>query len=308
MSKASNLPTILQGPQVIAATHSGSFHADEVLAAAALRLANPSLTILRTREQQQLDTADIVFDVGRVFDPGACRFDHHQLEFTEARENGIPFSSFGLIWRELGAALCGSAAAASRVDRWLVQGVDALDCGVTLSKETPPAIVMSISSALGSFNPTWQDDTSPEARNVAFEQAVTWAKAVLQNTIREAKGLEAAHAVVEQAPLSEAGRLLVLDSDVPWTETVFGSPRYEHLLYVVSPNTQGKWHVHTVPDKPGSFGNRKSLPAAWAGLDGEELDRVVGMPGCVFCHRGRFVAGHKTKEGAVAMARLALEG
>lgn len=306
MNNASNLHAILQGAGIVAATHSGSFHADEVLAAAALRLANPALTIVRTRDPAQLDAADIVFDVGRVYDRGACRFDHHQLEYREARGNGIPFSSFGLIWRELGAALCGSAAAASRVDRSLVQGVDAVDCGITLSRETPPASLLSISSIIGGFNPGWQDDTSPEARNEAFEQAVAWAAAVLQNTIREASGLEAAHAVVAQGALLEDGRLLVLDSDAPWKETVLGSPGYQHVLYVISPDTQTKWHVHTVPDQAGSFSNRKSLPAAWAGLDGEELDMVTGIKGCVFCHRGRFVAGHGTRDGALEMAWLAL--
>ncbi len=306
MNHVPNLYAILHGAGAVAATHSGSFHADEVLAAAALRLANPSLTILRTRDQEQLDAADIVFDVGRVFDPATCRFDHHQLEYQEARANGIPFSSFGLIWRELGTALCGSEAAAARVDRWMVQGVDAVDCGITLSKETPPVTVMSISSAIGGFNPGWQDDTSPEARNEAFEQAVTWAKTILQNIIRDARGMEAARAVVAQGLLLETGQILVLDNDVPWKETVLGSPVYEQLLYVVSPDTQTKWHVHTVPDYAGSFRNRKSLPASWAGLDGEELDKVIGMAGCVFCHRARFVAGHRTKDGAMEMARLAL--
>ena len=89
----SNLYTIIQRPGAVAATHSGSFHADDVLAAAALRLVNPSLPILRTRDQAQLDAADILFDVGRVFDAATCRFDHHQLEYQEARDNGIPFSS-----------------------------------------------------------------------------------------------------------------------------------------------------------------------------------------------------------------------
>ncbi|MDO9189364.1 MAG: MYG1 family protein [Sulfurimicrobium sp.] len=306
MNNAPNLYALLQGPRVVAATHSGSFNADEVLAAAALRLANPSLTILRTRDQAQLDAADIVFDVGRVYDPATCRFDHHQLEYKEARGNGIPFSSFGLIWRELGTTLCGSAAAASRVDRWMVQGVDAVDCGITLSKEIPLVTMMSISSAIGGFNPGWQDDTSPEARNQAFEQAVSWAKTILQNTIRDAMGMEAARAVVAQGVLLETGQILVLDNDVPWKEVVLGSPSHEQLLYVVSPDTQTKWHVHTVPEHAGSFRNRKSLPASWAGLDGEELDEVIGMAGCVFCHRARFVAGHRTKDGATEMARLAL--
>ena len=302
----SNLYSILQRSGAVAATHSGSFHADEVLAAATLRLANPSLPILRTRDQEQLDAADIVFDVGRVFDPAACRFDHHQLEYKEARENGIPYSSFGLIWHELGAELCESAAAASRVDRWLVQGVDAMDCGVTLSRETMPVTLMSISTVIGGFNPGWQDVTSAETRNEAFERAVSLAIAVLQNTIRDANGFEKARAAVAQGVLLEAGRLLVLEHDVPWKEAVLGSPEYERVLYVISPDAQARWHVSTVPDYAGSFGNRKPLPSAWAGLDGEELDAVIGMKGCVFCHRARFVAGHQTKDGAMEMARLAI--
>ena len=302
----SNLSSVLQRSDAVAATHSGSFHADDVLAAATLRLANPSLPILRTRDQEQLNAADIVFDVGRVFDPATCRFDHHQLEYKEVRDNGIPYSSFGLIWRELGAQLCESAAAAARIDRWLVQGVDAMDCGITLSRETLPVTLMSISTVIGGFNPGWQDVTSAETRNEAFERAVSLAIAVLQNTIRDANGFEKARAAVAQGVLLEAGRLLVLEQDVPWKEAVLGSPEYERVLYVISPDAQGRWHVSTVPDHAGSFGNRKPLPSAWAGLDGEELDAVIGMKGCVFCHRGRFVAGHKTKDGAMEMARLAI--
>ena len=302
----SNLYSILQRSGVVAATHSGSFHADEVLAAAALRLVNPTLPIMRTRDQEQLDAADILFDVGRAFDPQTCRFDHHQLEYREARENGLPFSSFGLVWRELGAELCGSAAAAARVDRWLVQGVDAVDCGVTLNKEAVSVTVMSVSSVIGGFNPGWQDDATPQARKEAFERAVSLAISVLQNVIRDANGAEQARAVVAQGVLLEAGRVLVLDCDVPWKEAVLGSSEYEQVLYVVSPDSQTKWHVNTVPDYPGSFNNRKPLPASWAGLDGAELDAVVGMKDCIFCHRGRFVAGHQSKAGALEMARLAL--
>lgn len=302
----SNLYTTLQHSGAVAATHSGSFHADDVLAAATLRLANPSLLILRTRDQAQLAAADITFDVGRIFDPATCRFDHHQLDYNETRQNGIPYSSFGQIWRELGETLCGSAAAASKVDHWLVQGVDAVDCGMALSKETQAVRVMNISSVLGGFNPGWQGDASPQARNDAFEQAVGLAAVILQNTIRDAKDFEQARAVVAQGELLEAGQLLLLDTDVPWKEAVLESPGYGRLLYVVSPDGQAKWHVNTVPDFAGSFSNRKPLPSAWAGLDEAELDKVAGMDGCIFCHRGRFVAGHKTKEGALEMARLAL--
>jgi uncharacterized UPF0160 family protein len=304
----SNLNSILQRPGVVAATHSGTFHADDILAAAALRMAKPSVTILRSRDVDQLNTADILFDVGRVYDPATCRFDHHQLEYSEARENGIPYSSFGLVWRELGVALCGSAAAAHRVDVSLVQGVDAIDCGVTLSKEPMAVKLMSISAILGSFNLGWQDASSAEAMNAAFEKAISVAQAVLVNAIREANGLEKAKAIVEQGELLEDGRLLILQHGVPWKETVVESSKYDRLLYVVYPDAQAKWHLCCVPDKAGSFSNRKSLPAAWAGLDGEELDKVTGIKGCVFCHRARFVGGHISKDGVIEMARLALQG
>ena len=301
------LYTIMQRDNVVAATHSGTFHADDVLAAAAMRLLKPSVKILRSRDTDELNAADILFDVGRVFNPATCRFDHHQLEYTEARENGIPYSSFGLVWRELGDKLCDSASAANRVDISLVQGVDAVDCGVSLSKETMPVKLMSISAVLGSFNQGWQDLTTPESINAAFEQAVEVAKAILVNAIREANSFEKAKAVVEQGTVLENGRLLMLEHGVPWKETVLESSKYNQLLYVVYPDAQAKWHLSCVPDKAGSFSNRKSLPLAWAGLDGEELDKVTGIKGCVFCHRARFVGGHTTKEGVIEMAKLALQ-
>jgi len=49
------------------------------------------------------------------------------------------------------------------------------------------------------------------------------------------------------------------------------------------------------------------LPAEWAGLRDAELARVTGVADAVFCHRNRFMAVARTKEGAVALAKLALK-
>jgi uncharacterized UPF0160 family protein len=169
-----------------------------------------------------------------------------------------------------------------------------------------PVKLMSISAILGSFNLGWQDATSAEAMNAAFEQAVNVAKAVIENAIREANSLEKAKSIVENGEIVEESRLLILEHGVPWKETVVESSQYDRLLYVIYPDAQSKWHLCCVPDKAGSFSNRKSLPAAWAGLDGEELDKVTGIKGCVFCHRARFVGGHTTKAGVIEMAKQAL--
>ncbi|KAK6052672.1 hypothetical protein COOONC_09823 [Cooperia oncophora] len=50
-----------------------------------------------------------------------------------------------------------------------------------------------------------------------------------------------------------------------------------------------------------------SLPKAWRGLRDAELSDVSGIPGCVFVHTTGFIGGNETLEGALAMARNALE-
>ena len=57
---------------------------------------------------------------------------------------------------------------------------------------------------------------------------------------------------------------------------------------------------------PGSFVSRKPLPAAWRGIRNDELDAITGIQGCVFVHASGFIGGHKTYQGALAMARKAL--
>lgn len=43
---------------------------------------------------------------------------------------------------------------------------------------------------------------------------------------------------------------------------------------------------------------RHNLPDAWAGLLDEDLQRISGLTGAIFCHKGRFFSLWKTKEDA----------
>jgi uncharacterized UPF0160 family protein len=65
-------------------------------------------------------------------------------------------------------------------------------------------------------------------------------------------------------------------------------------------------HAQAVPDRADSFSNRKPLPAAWQGIRDAELSKLVGIDDCIFVHANGFIGGHKTKEGALAMASKAL--
>jgi uncharacterized UPF0160 family protein len=91
---------------------------------------------------------------------------------------------------------------------------------------------------------------------------------------------------------------------MPWKNVVFSHDL--PVLYAVSPASNGNWMVDAVPPEPGSFAQRLPLPEAWAGLQNEELAAVSGVPDAVFTHLRRFVAAAKTRDGALALARIAV--
>ena len=78
-------------------THSGTFHADDVFATAFLELYLNDIKIFRTNmiNSEEIDKNVLVYDVGRGI------FDHHQIGALK-RENGITYSSFGLLFKEFG--------------------------------------------------------------------------------------------------------------------------------------------------------------------------------------------------------------
>src|SRR3954468_16133884 len=175
-------PTI--GPMRVA-THDGSFHADEVFALAALSLLGEPLEIVRTRDRDAIAASDVRVDVGFRADPATGDFDHHQREGAGERPGGVRYASFGLVWREHGATLCGGdAEVAARVDESLVQGVDANDTGQAFAEASEGGIrAMTVSGVVGAFNPTWEEDLTPEAERARSERRVAHAAGPLAGAL-----------------------------------------------------------------------------------------------------------------------------
>src|SRR5271154_3301935 len=98
------------------ATHPGNFHADDVFAIAALGLAAGPLQVIRTRDETVAADCDARVDLGGRSDPARGDFDHHQKGGAGERSNGIPYASFGLVWRQYGLQLAGSEQAAEAID------------------------------------------------------------------------------------------------------------------------------------------------------------------------------------------------
>lgn len=288
-------------------THPGNFHADDVFAVAVLGLAAGPVEVVRTRDAERLAACETRVDVGGRWDPATGDFDHHQRGGAGERANGIRYASFGLVWREHGAALAGSPEAAASIDERLVQGVDAGDTGQTISQPLIGDIrPMAVSGIIGGLNPSWDEQLSPEQEDARFAEAVTLATGILERELAGAAALHRARALVVAAMARATDpRIIELDRNMPWREAVVnGAPE---ALLVVYPKTDG-WGMQAVPKALGAFANRRDLPAAWAGLMDDELAAATGVPDALFAHSSRFYASAGSREGILALAALALSG
>lgn len=285
--------------QVIA-THNGNFHADDVFAVAALKHLFPSAKIIRTRDLDVMAKADMVLDVGGIYDAEKDRFDHHQKGGAGARENGIPFSSFGLVWQKYGLEICaGDQEVTNALDKNLVSTIDAIDCGHVEGVQTG----ISLSQAISMFNPTWQEEGDFDA---CFDEAVAFASRILARFIAAASGGVNAKTIVANAIEKAADpRVIVLEQYTPWKTTVLRLS--QDALFIVYPSQTGEWRIQTVPVELGSFEDRKKLPTPWAGLSDKELQDVTGLDDAMFCHNGLFIAGCASFENTMKMAEMALE-
>lgn len=317
-------------PQKIIVTHDGKFHADDVFAVATLLISlDGSARVMRTRDPTKIKKADYVVDVGSVYEANKNRFDHHMKEGAGTRVGGIPYASFGLVWKKFGEKISGSKEVADAVDCSLVSPIDAEDNGVSIFTPAPirsgglvrgfslleqNTYPYEVSDAVRSFVPTWREqDVSYDER---FEEAVFFARKIIKGEVELARSKAEGKKLVEAAYRdSNDKRLVVLDGDYPWKETLArinparadlrGRARFPEPLFVVHPQ-DGQWILECVRDDSHAFQNRRGLPELWAGLRDEELAKITGVADAVFCHRNRFLAVAKSKQGAVELAKFAL--
>lgn len=290
-------------------THSARFHMDDIFAVATLSLLmekeGKEFTLTRTRDMEIVKTADYLVDYGGIYDPSINRFDHHQEGGAGKRENGIPYASFGLVWKHYGDVLTSSSAVTSKIDKALVQSIDAGDNGVTfLEVKIEGLQPIDLGFIKSIFYPTWKEDI--ENLDDIFLNLVTYAKFFLRRVIVSVGDqIEAENLVIKNYNDSVDKRIVVLDNGrYPWDEVLNGFPE---VLYVIYQNmTDNTWSAKAVRLNPFGYELRKKFPESWAGKRDLELENVTGVEGAVFCHNNLFLAVNKTKEGAIKMAEIAV--
>ncbi|KAF0675302.1 MYG1 family protein [Profundibacterium mesophilum] len=294
-------------------THSGGFHADELLSSVILTRLFPDAELLRTRDAQWTTpgAGKIIFDVGRRYDAEAAIFDHHQRP-NPLREDEQPYSSFGLIWRHYGQdylrVLDVPEADLDSIHRSFDLGfvlpVDLVDNGALEPSAAGPLSGMTLPVLLETLKPPF-DARGDDADDRAFMAALPVARAFVEAAIAGRAAKRRAEGMVLRA-IEEAGtaRVLELPMGMPFRAAVEKAGA-DHLLFVVHPRGDD-WALTTIRKSGDSFESRADLPQGWAGLSDGELEAASGVRGAKFCHNGRFIAVAQTREAIVQMAALAV--
>lgn len=294
-------------------THSGGFHADELLSSVILTRLYPDATIVRSRAPEWIapTTDRIIYDVGGAYDAQSRIFDHHQRG-APLRDDGQPYSSFGLVWKHYGrdylAALSVPAAHIEAVhqgfDTKFVLPVDLLDNGALSPATAGPLADLTLPSLLETLKPVF-DDKAPGSDERGFHSALAIARAIVEAGIAQrASKLRAESMVLDAIAATGDGRVLELPMGMPFRPAIVKAGA-DHLLFVVHPRDKD-WCVTGIRKAEDSFDQRADLPAAWAGLSNGDLEAVCGVEGASFCHNGRFIAAARSRDAILAMADIAV--
>lgn len=279
-------------------THDGTFHADEVTACALLLLFDyiDKDKIVRTRDLSALEKCEFVCDVGGVYDPQRKLFDHHQVEYQG------PMSGAGMILRYLKDIGRLSSKEYDFFNNSLILGVDAHDNG----KDPQILGLCSYSHIIASFTPI-KHDADAATQEAAFYTALHFALEFLQRIWNKYLNIRSCRQIVEKE-MSRNKECLMFDQNIPWLESFFELNGAEHpALFVIMPSDK-HWKLRGIPPTyEERMKVRLPLPEEWAGLLNEELKRVSGIPGAIFCHKGRFISVFETREDALQALETVLQ-
>jgi uncharacterized UPF0160 family protein len=286
-------------------THSGKFHADDVMATAILRLLLGDIKVIRTRDENILSKLDFVYDIG------LGEFDHHQLN-KEMRENNIPYAACGLVWREFGSRVIQKFSSEfdendimwifDYVDKNLVQGIDATDNGIDIKAEIKET---SISDIIQNFNPTWD---SKDSKDEAFEEATKYATEVLKRMINRQVSVINARIIVNEAfQTRDINEIMVLKNGCPWLQQLHKIDINEEVLFVISPDDNNtEYKIQTVKKDAGTFEARKDILESIRGKSSEEINSIIKIDDAIFCHKAGFIASAKSMESVLKIAKLSI--
>lgn len=320
---------------MLIATHDGTFHADEATACAILTIVHDNAGIIRSRDPEELEKADLIIDVSGLNDEK--HFDHHSPAFNLKRSNGIAYATAGLMWQHFGKDCLQRVielfeienvtpaileAAFERIDREIMTAVDLNDNGELncyLERTIQPDDHQRrVFNALNEFylnEPSIPyliammnlPNVSPKDQDRHFSASVNMLRTFLKNACANALYTEIGIARVLE--IYDGSELLIMHEPLPWSAAVRSHfDKFKNCCLAIYPDRKRGWRIQSLPRSLSErFKNKITAPANWCGLNFEELDKATGLKDTIFVHRSGFTGGALSYETNLKMAKLWLK-
>ncbi len=283
-------------------THNGTMHADEVFATAFLSLYFGNFKVARVSEvPKDISSKTIIYDIGKG------KFDHHQTD-ARIRDNGIKYSSFGLLFEEYGLSylkklkLKNTKAIYNYLVKDFIEAIDAIDNGIFPEIKSIYKI-KTVSDVIKIFNPSYGSNDKEDEQ---FIKAVSLAESILTEELKNIIGKVEAGTKVKKLLNKTKGPILILDEYLPYEETVLTSLSGKKILFAIYPSNRGGYGIKTIPISTTDKTSRVYFPKEWGGLTNDALEKVTGIKGSLFCHTNRFLMTASDLDTAKKLAELAI--
>jgi len=276
------------------AVHDGVFHADDILCVALINVIAKKnvdvVEVIRTRNQDLIEKADIACDVG------LGEFDHHQDE-KEFYENGIMLAACGKVARALAADPEIASFGQEELEMLLVKALYAIQSFDNGQDGVPiypnPFSFVSTFNVLNSSGGVY----GPR-QNAAFDDCLRMAEIVLVNILGQIKEEISDRNIVAEGIANKQNRIAVFTAYCKGWQNMLVDYNDSHIddeiVVVLFPGRGTQWNIQVVPKTKDPFNHE-----AWASVP----EMVKDIPGFVFRHTGAFMAVFETKEAALEAAK-----
>jgi len=299
-------------------THNGGFHADEVFAYVMLKKIYPDNKLIRSRDMEEIEKADIAIDVGKIYNPSKNRFDHHQENCSENYTKGIdiPMSSAGMVYKTYGRKFLEMSIGRQVGDNFLfefykniIMEVDAIDNGVKQEQGNKFFINTGVTRMVNRFNS--DDSTNHEKQYKAFMKAVEYVEMIVSIIIED---LNESDKLIQEETLKinkllderKDNNYIVIDFDCKNWYTCIKNYEYKNkkkniIDWIVyqsgstenEQNANNEWKIKTVGARAKKLKDEQYLKTNMKNPDD-----------FIFVHKALFVASSKTFESAIDIVNL----
>ena len=194
-------------------THSGTFHVDDVISTIFLSKMFKEINLIRLPSMDNRSVNNKL-----VFDIGLGEFDHHQKNRNGKRENGIYYSSIGLLWKKYGKEYLKNIKAKNidkvykYMDKELIQYIDATDNMQMeyLKNTTSPDFIKLC-------NPEWNENVTEEEAFVhALKLADEFWNIYIKHAIAEVEAIE----IIIKKTNETNDNYAIFDKELPYRKAV----------------------------------------------------------------------------------------